>query len=370
MADASDWLPTLVEGAAGASTKGSLPLDGFNQWPTLRAAAQGKPPGSGPRLEIFYGSPDEQKVDYARYAVHMCYDVRARPTTACLCVQVCYGQSQHSKSGGGLCLGENAIRIGDFKLIVGDGGLPNTWYLPVNASGVDHTLQSHEPPSQVYLTGFFQPRQSHNIIMEPNMESPFLFAGREGGTHSDPEGPQCANTSSWLQHTCLPGGTSKWSLEVASPAACCAQCAAHGSSCQGWVHRSDMADVAVDTPSGGSGGGDNCWLKSNKVAHMTSPGATCTSWLRDGPVTPPAPPPKAPGPFLFNLTDDRTVHPSCLVASQRACLSCHTSREVCSDLTRVISLRLRVSPQRASTTTSPRRCRVWWRGCGRAWAST
>ena len=75
-------------------------MDGFNQWPSLVAFAGKGPIPAPPRAEIFYGSPDEQ--------------------------HVCYGESQHSRSGGGLCLEQNAIRIGEWKLIVGDGGMPNT----------------------------------------------------------------------------------------------------------------------------------------------------------------------------------------------------------------------------------------------------
>ena len=87
-AAAQDWLPTLVLGAGG-TTEGSLPLDGYNQFPGLvsaAAAGQGKPHATvtPPRTEIFYGSPDEQRQ--------------------------CYGSGVHTASGGGLCLDQNAIR--------------------------------------------------------------------------------------------------------------------------------------------------------------------------------------------------------------------------------------------------------------------
>ena len=197
-AAAQDWLPTLVLGAGG-TTEGSLPLDGYNQFPGLvsaAAAGQGKPHATvtPPRAEVFYGSPDEQRQ--------------------------CYGSGVHTASGGGLCLDQNAIReppkrcpnlasmpatealctssdtvtvvntvrhsrnslgpvkgfdtgrvgwvwavragIGDWKLIVGDGGLPNTWFAPVNASAAAHAAEQAQcdEPSDVYLTG-------------PSAESPF-----------------------------------------------------------------------------------------------------------------------------------------------------------------------------------------------------
>ena len=117
----------------------------YNQWPSLHALmakANGKPiaPVEPPRKEIFYGSPDEQRV--------------------------CYGSAQHTASGGGLCLDQNAIRIGEWKLIVGDGGMPNTWFAPVNASQAEHDQEQSQcvDADETYLHGY-------------NSESPFLGAG-------------------------------------------------------------------------------------------------------------------------------------------------------------------------------------------------
>ena len=215
LAHASDWLPTLVL-AAGGTTEGSLPLDGYNQWPNLVATAEAGrgmpvPDIPAPRREVFYGSPDEQRI--------------------------CYGKSQHSRSGGGLCLEQNAIRIGQWKLIVGDGGTPNTWFPPVNASRRHVAEPECEEPSSAYLTG-----AAHR-----NMESPFLSAAAA----VDPE-LSCANISSWDEASCRPEGVSLGQFRVADAAACCAECGKEPT-CKAWVFRSDVERK----------GQVNCWTKSS-----------------------------------------------------------------------------------------------------------
>eukprot|EP01051_Picozoa_sp_SAG22_P004955 SAG22_NODE_281_length_13064_cov_13.367605_8_plen_584_part_00 len=269
---ASDWLPTLVL-AAGGSTEGSLPLDGFNQWPAIVAAAAGH--GSTvtpPRLEVFYGSPDEQRV--------------------------CYGASQHTKSGGGLCLGQNALRKGDWKVIVGGGGMPNTWFLPVNASTTNPEVEGgaglleFEPPSETYLHGWGQLRPGPEQSMESLMESPFLprwHRGNGGGASS------CSNSSAWSAGFCLPGGTAVGESAVTGAAGCCAACA-KSEACGAWIYRSDRA----------GGGQANCWLKNAPSALV--PGKACTAGIGSGGSPPPPPPGPPPPPQLYNVTADPGEH--------------------------------------------------------------
>jgi hypothetical protein len=154
----------------------------YNQWPSLHALmakANGKAaaPVEPPRKEIFYGSPDEQRV--------------------------CYGSAQHTASGGGLCLDQNAIRIGEWKLIVGDGGMPNTWFAPVNASQDEHDQEQSQcvDADETYLHGY-------------NSESPFL-PGAGSPTHTavqvaaDEKQHEtawtCSNKASWTEGECRPG---------------------------------------------------------------------------------------------------------------------------------------------------------------------
>ena len=143
------------------------------------AKANGKAaaPVEPPRKEIFYGSPDEQRV--------------------------CYGSAQHTASGGGLCLDQNAIRIGEWKLIVGDGGMPNTWFAPVNASQDEHDQEQSQcvDADETYLHGY-------------NSESPFL-PGAGSPTHTavqvaaDEKQHEtawtCSNKTSWTEGECRPG---------------------------------------------------------------------------------------------------------------------------------------------------------------------
>jgi len=81
-----DWLPTLL-GMIGVTPKGTLPLDGVNQWEVISS-------GSGSaRSEIYYGVTDTQV-------------------------------GMHGP----------AFRQYDMKLIVGDGGKPGKWNPPANES--------------------------------------------------------------------------------------------------------------------------------------------------------------------------------------------------------------------------------------------
>lgn len=269
---ASDWLPTLVL-AAGGSTTGSLPLDGYNQWPSLQALvakANGKsvPTVEAPRKEVFYGSPDEQRM--------------------------CYGSSQHTASGGGLCLDQNAIRIGKWKLIVGDGGMPNTWFAPVNASQEEHEAEQAQcaDADETYLIGF------------QNMESPFLLPSVHGQKDESATLWSCTNQTSWSEGECRPGGTAVGVATVANAAACCHKCSEH-EGCAAWVYRSDRAE------------GDNCWLKDSNS--QTTKDHACTS-AGVGPVSPPHPPPPPPGPppppQLYDVVADPSEHHN--VASSNA----------------------------------------------------
>ena len=212
---------------------------------------------------------------------------------------ICYGASQHSHSGGGLCLEQNAIRIGEWKLIVGDGGMPNTWFPPVNASS--HAAAQLEPeceePSSLYLTGF-----AHSS----NMESPFLAPDDV----VDPEGAaplSCTNQSSWTVGQCRPFGVALAEARVASAAACCAKCTANVK-CVSWVYRSDRRSEQAS----------NCWLKSGNS--KPSPGKACTS-AGTGPFVgppPPAPPAPPPPPQLYNVVED----------PGGACFACHSDRSL------------------------------------------
>jgi hypothetical protein len=266
---ASDWLPTLVL-AAGGSTTGSLPLDGYNQWPSLQALvakANGKsvPTVEAPRKEVFYGSPDEQTM--------------------------CYGSAQHTASGGGLCLDQNAIRIGNWKLIVGDGGTPNTWFAPVNASKEEHDAEQAQcaDADQTYLIGF------------QNMESPFLLpsvhntpvAAEKKDENKQQLGPprltwSCTNQTTWNEGECRPGGTAVGMASVDNAAECCHTCSVH-EGCAAWVYRSDQA------------GADNCWLKGSNS--KTIKDHACTS-AGVGPVGPRSPPP----PQLYDVVADPGEH--------------------------------------------------------------
>eukprot|EP01052_Picozoa_sp_SAG31_P029040 SAG31_NODE_2856_length_4992_cov_2.079910_1_plen_312_part_00 len=231
---ASDWLPTLLL-AAGGSTAGSLPLDGYNQWPSLQAVmakANGKssPDTEAPRKEIFYGSPDEQRV--------------------------CYGSAQHTASGGGLCLDQNAIRVGKWKLIVGDGGMPNTWFAPVNASKEEHEAEQAQcvDADETYLHGF---RNSESPFLVPTAHSGRTFAEKEKEVAWS-----CTNQTTWDEGQCRPGGQAISEASVANASTCCHMCTKH-EDCVAWVYRSDRPE------------GANCWLKSSNSKTAKDP--ACTS---------------------------------------------------------------------------------------------
>ncbi|XP_033097319.1 arylsulfatase I-like [Anneissia japonica] len=93
----SDWLPTLVEGIAGWTTKGTKPLDGVNQWDTIRTGI------ASARTEILHNIDPLQKltdVQRSNWRGHP-FDVRIQA----------------------------AIRFGHMKLITGNKGT-NGWIAP------------------------------------------------------------------------------------------------------------------------------------------------------------------------------------------------------------------------------------------------
>ena len=96
----TDWVPTLVEAAGGGSENGAtdwewtLPLDGVSQWSMLTTGA---PSG---RTELLINIE------------------RDHPTTAPPAL------GGHGCTG----VGQYAVIVGEHKLLLGGGGLPNEWY--------------------------------------------------------------------------------------------------------------------------------------------------------------------------------------------------------------------------------------------------
>ncbi|XP_033124000.1 arylsulfatase B-like isoform X2 [Anneissia japonica] len=95
----SDWLPTLVEGIAGWTTEGTLPLDGINQWETIRDGR------SSNRIELLHNiDPLEVLTEGGESWSNSPFDVRIKA----------------------------AIRLGNYKLLTGDNGEAG-WYAPPGA---------------------------------------------------------------------------------------------------------------------------------------------------------------------------------------------------------------------------------------------
>jgi len=234
---AADWLPTLVAGFAKGSTKGCLPLDGVDSWKWISDAT---PTAAGSRTEIFYGSPDEQK---------NCVGTRI----------------------GGLCWDHNAVRQGKWKLIANGGGIPDTWFAPVNASRAADPICA--PPDLVWLRGYDAP-------------------------------PTCTP----YDKQCFPSNDLKH-VATKTAADCCAA-ASKEEGAQGFTWQPPGAAVECGNPKLGC-----CFIKhtlagSEKCSGSSggTPGAPAP---KPGPPHPPHPPPPSPLKphyFLFDLSKDPGEH--------------------------------------------------------------
>ncbi|XP_076467826.1 arylsulfatase B-like [Babylonia areolata] len=102
----SDWYPTLVEGVAGGSLNGTKPLDGFNQWKSLKDGSASPRKEVLHNIDILYALHGERKSEYPEW------DTRVRAS----------------------------LRVGDMKIITGYPG-NGTWVPP---PGIDEEEEEEE----------------------------------------------------------------------------------------------------------------------------------------------------------------------------------------------------------------------------------
>ncbi|KAK3780894.1 hypothetical protein RRG08_052051 [Elysia crispata] len=130
----SDWFPTLVKGVAGGSLNGTLPLDGFNQWPTITGRDV---PTARPYLlhniDILYGKHGKKLYPHT-------WDTRVRA----------------------------AIRVGDLKLITGqpDNG---SWVKPPGDQSLPHgdvILSKDDKNKNVWLFNITADPTEHHDLSE------------------------------------------------------------------------------------------------------------------------------------------------------------------------------------------------------------
>jgi hypothetical protein len=306
-----DWVPTLL-GAAGAlatlNDTASPPMDGINLWPYLADPAN----VTGPRTSVL---------------------LNVDPTNQGSQLNDPHGWSGYA-----------GIRVGAYKLVLGDPGVPNSWCWPNQNSSA--AAPSHPHP--------LKPRSPYARPAD---------GGRLEGRAFATARADCTVTSG----VCFPGADISHA-PAPSPAACCDACWAEPH-CRAWTFHPNDADPS-------------CWLKT-AAATPPEKDTGCVSGTMD--ARPPAPAP-APGdcpateysactcsyngtvpnnrkePLLFHLGDDpaERVNLAALPehASALADLTAQLQVYVDSALT---PLNINASERRAAPESSPaKHNRTWW----------
>jgi arylsulfatase A-like enzyme len=203
-----DWVPTLL-GAAGVTVlndTASPPMDGLNLWPYL---------------------VDPADMNGTRTSVLLNVD----PTNQ--------GTAPHDPHGWS---GYAGIRMGQFKLVLGDPGVPNSWCWP-NQNGS--------------VAALGQP------VWPPAVHGPQL----KGRVEGQPSHAECTVR----QGSCFPGNDIA-SVAANSTSACCDACWAEPT-CKAWTFHPDEA---------------KCWIK--RIEATPKLDAACVSGTMD--ARPPVPPPE------------------------------------------------------------------------------
>ena len=292
----ADLLPTLLGASGVVAVNDSVtpPMDGLNMWPALLNPAD----VHGPRRSVL---------------------LNVDPTNQ--------GGELHDPGGWS---GYAGIRVGEFKLVLGDPGVPNAWCWPnqnrsksrsdsSSSSSTAVEMVSEErvmaspaaaspsspPPSSVqqiierHITSTLDPRYSvrieaaeaeklrgHTMAVPAHAPPPpwvhssmhvvtdlALADCPEAARVRARDGASCTLVPS----TCLPGNDLAHFVLQGPAQECCAACVAN-SSCTAWTFNT------ADEPS-------QCWLKT-RPASIPEASDQCTSGLVDG--RPPAPPPPTP----------------------------------------------------------------------------
>ena len=226
----ADWVPTLLGAAGVAKLNDSAkpPMDGVDMWPALSDPTA----ITGPRTSVL---------------------LNVDPTNQ---MQL---NDPHGWSGFA------GIRVGKYKLVLGDPGVPNSWCWP-NQNSTDDEVDALARALQEEAFD----AQTHPI--HPN-GGPQVDEPTSGVCWSDAIASAPTGNCTVKAETCYPGNDL---LHFESPGvqACCDACSAHDK-CTSWTHN------IADTP-------PTCWLKTRPAAKPL-PSSDCTSGIVDS--RPPAPPP-------------------------------------------------------------------------------
>ena len=305
-----DWVPTLL-GAAGVTSlndTASPPMDGINLWPYLSDPAN----TTGTRTSVL---------------------LNVDPTNQ--------GQLNDPHGWSGYA----GIRVGEYKLVLGDPGVPNSWCWP------------NQNSSEVAASPPLHPLKPRSPFARP------ADGGRLEGRAFATARADCTVTNG----VCFPGADISHA-PAPSPAACCDACWAEPN-CRAWTYHPN------DTDSG-------CWLKT-AAATPPKKDTGCVSGTMD--ARPPAPAP-APGdcpateysactcsyngtvpnnrkaPLLFHLGTDPTerVNLAALPEHSAALAELMAQLQVYVD-SALTPLNINASERRAAPESNPaEQNRTWW----------